>query len=301
MRKRLLLLSILLLAACSPEGPTRYQGYVEGEFVRVASPRAGRLDLLVVARGDNVQPGQRLFALEAGAEQAALDEAQARLADLGKGERPEEAAIRLAQLEQARAQLGLSEKEWHRQQALHADRVVSRQRLDQAAAARDRDAARVQELQARLRSGELAAREDALHAAQAAVAQAQWQLDQKAQAAPVAGLVDEIYYRAGEWVPAGAPVLALLPPGNRKLRFFVPQAELAAVPVGTRLRASCDGCAQPVTATVRHIAATAEFTPPVIYSREQRSRLVFLVEALPEPADALRLQPGQPMDIEPLP
>lgn len=302
MRKRLLLLSILLLAAaCSPEGPTTYQGYVEGEFVRVAAPRAGRLDLLAVARGDSVQPGQRLFALEAGAEKAALDEAQARLADLGKGERPEEAAIRRAQLAEAQAQLSLSDKEWRRQQALHADRVVSRQRLDQAAAARERDAARVRELGARLQAGAMAARGDAIRAAEAAVAQAQWQLDQKTQAATVAGVVDDVYYRLGEWVPAGAPVLALLPPQNRKLRFFVPQADLATLPIGRRLRVHCDSCAQAVRATVRHVAATAEFTPPVIYSREQRSRLVFLVEALPEPADALRLQPGQPVDIEPLP
>jgi len=305
MRKRLLLLSILLstsgLAACSEQRPAVYQGYVEGEFVRVASPRAGRLDLLAVARGDSVQPGQRLFALEAGAETAALDEAQARLADLAKGERPEEAAVRRAQLDQARAQLLLSEKEWRRQQALYADRVVSRQRLDQAAAQRDRDAAQVKELQARLRSGELAAREDTQRAAQAAVAQARWQLDQKAQVAPVAGVVDDVYYRLGEWVPAGAPVLALLPPQNRKLRFFVPQAELAALPIGRRLRVHCDGCAQPVRATVNHVAATAEFTPPVIYSRDQRSRLVFLVEAQPESADAPRLQPGQPVDIEPVP
>lgn len=296
-----MLLFVLTLTACGLQEAPRYQGYVEGEFLRLAAPRAGRLDVLAVRRGEQVLAGRRLFALEAGAEQAALDQAQAELADLRKGQRPEELAVTRAQLAEAQAQATLSESQWRRQQALHASRVVSRERLEGAAAQRARDAARVHELQARIRTGELAGREDAQRAAEAAVAQAQWQLDQKSQIAIVAGVVDDIYYRVGEWVPAGAPVLSLLPPENRKLRFFVPQEALGTLAVGRRLRASCDGCAQPVAATISHVAATAEFTPPVIYSREQRSRLVFLVEARPEPADALRLHPGQPVDIELLP
>jgi HlyD family secretion protein len=291
----------VLLAGCQQETAVVYQGYVEGEAIRVAAPRAGRLDLLAVQRGDAVPTGARLFALEAGVEKAALDEARARLADLGKGERPEEEAIRRAQLSAAQSQAALSQKEWQRQQALFEDRVVSRERLDQAATNRDRDAATVRELQARLRAGALAGRDDARRAAEAAVAQAQWQLDQKSQAATAAGLVEDVYFRAGEWVPAGAPVLALLPPQNRKLRFFVPQEALDGLRPGRRLRVSCDGCAAPLEATVRHVAATAEFTPPVIYSREQRSRLVFLVEAQPAAADAAGLHPGQPVDIELLP
>ncbi|HSW12691.1 MAG TPA: HlyD family efflux transporter periplasmic adaptor subunit [Solimonas sp.] len=301
MPKRMLLLASLLLAACGDQGPPVYQGYVEGEFVRVSAARAGRLDALAVRRGDTVVKGQALFALEAGAEQALLDEAQARLADLGKGERPEESAIRQAQLAEAEAQAGLSQKEWQRQRQLFEGHTISRARLDQAAAARERDAARVRELQARLRAAGLAGREDAQRAAEAMVAQARWQLQQKSQVAPAAGVIDDVYYRVGEWVPAGAPLLSLLPPGNRKLRFFVPQQALSAMPVGRQLQVRCDGCAQPVRAVVSHVAATAEFTPPVIYSREQRSRLVFLVEAQPEAADALRLQPGQPVDVEPLP
>ncbi|PPE72566.1 secretion protein HlyD [Solimonas fluminis] len=300
MRKTILAL-LVLLAGCHEETAGRYQGYVEGEAIRVSAPRAGRLDLLAVQSGDAVNAGARLFALEAGAEKAALDEAQARLSDLGKGERPEEEAIRRAQLAAAQAQAALSQKEWQRQQALFEDRVVSRERLDQAATRRDRDAASVRELQARLRAGALAGRDDARRAAEAAVAQAQWQLDQKSQAAPAAGRVEDVYFRAGEWVPAGTPVLALLPPQNRKLRFFVPQEALDGLRPGRRLRVSCDGCSRPLEATVSHVAASAEFTPPVIYSREQRSRMVFLVEARPAPDDAAGLHPGQPVDIELLP
>lgn len=297
MHKTILML-VLLLAACGEKHSGVYQGYVEGEAIRIASPRAGRLDVLNVQRGQAVKAGERLFALEAGVEQAALAEMQARLADLGKGERPEEEEVRRAQLAEAQAQAALSRKEWQRQERLYADRVVSRERLDQAATNRDRDAARVRELQARLRAGALAGREDARRAAEAAVVQAQWQLDQKSQAATAGGRIEEVYFRAGEWVPAGAPVLALLPPQDRKLRFFVPQSALAGIRRGSQVQASCDGCDKPILATVIRVADTAEFTPPVIYSREQRSRMVFLVEASPAPEDAVRLQPGQPMDIE---
>lgn len=98
--------------------------------------------------------------------------------------------------------------------------------------------------------------------------------------------------------PAGQPVLALLPPGNIKLRFFVPEAELSGIRLGQSLAARCDGCGAPLQVRVSHIAAQAEYTPPVIYSNAQRARLVFMVEARPEPADAARLHPGQPVDVD---
>lgn len=296
-----LLLLGLLLAACRAESPPRYQGYVEGEYLRIAAPRAGRLDVLSVQRGHTVAAGQALFALDATVERAVLDEAQARLADLRKGLRPEELAVARAQLQQAQAQLALSESEWRRQRRLQAEGVSSRQRLEAAQSQRERDAARVRELQSRLQTGELAAREDQRKAAEAAVVQAQWALEQKSQRAPAPGLIDEVFYRPGEWVPAGSPVLSLLPPQNRRLRFFVPETVVGRLKIGQGLRARCDGCAGPLSARISHIAATAEFTPPVIYSREQRSRLVFLVEAQPQATDAAALHPGQPVDIELLP
>jgi HlyD family secretion protein len=107
-----------------------------------------------------------------------------------------------------------------------------------------------------------------------------------------------VFFRQGEYVQAGQPVVALLPPANIKLRFFVPESELAALKLGQAIRVRCDGCGAPVVATLSHIASQAEYTPPVIYSNSQRARLVFMVEAKPEPADAARLHPGQPVDIE---
>ncbi|HXH03889.1 MAG TPA: HlyD family efflux transporter periplasmic adaptor subunit, partial [Candidatus Competibacteraceae bacterium] len=239
-------LTLLLLAGCGKSAPPIYQGYVEGEYLQMMAPVAGRLEALAVSRGDTVAAGAALFRLEPEPERQALDEArerlaaaQARLADLGKGQREEELQVIRAQLEQARAQLALSEKQFIRQRELHARNLSSPAALDESRSQRDRDAARVEELEARLRTGELAGRSDAIRAAEAevkaaaaTVEQASWRLAQKAVSAPRAGLVADTLYRVGEWVAAGAPVVSLLPPENRKLRFFVPETVVGGLRPG---------------------------------------------------------------------
>jgi HlyD family secretion protein len=300
----------LLVAGCTQAPPPGYPGYVEAEYVRVSSPLAGTLARLEVQRGQKVAADAPLFALESESERAAREEAQAQvaraqasLADLGKGRRPPEVAATRAQLAQAEAALRQSEAELARTEKLVADNFLPRQRLDDARAARDRDRARVRELGAQLQVVQLPARPDEIAAAQAqlkaatdALAQAQWRLDQKTQRAPVAGLVDDTLYRPGEWVAAGAPVVSLLPPGNVKVRFYVPEPMLARLRVGAAIRVRCDGCGDDVAAHVTFISPQAEYTPPVIYSRENRSKLVFLVEARPEAPDA-RLHPGLPVAV----
>jgi len=109
-------------------------------------------------------------------------------------------------------------------------------------------------------------------------------------------VVDTLFAR-GEWVPAGAPVVSLLPPANVKVRFFVPEPRLGSVTVGQKVALACDGCAAPIAGTVSFIAPQAEYTPPVIYSKDSRAKLVFLVEARPAPEDAVKLHPGQPIDV----
>jgi HlyD family secretion protein len=109
--------------------------------------------------------------------------------------------------------------------------------------------------------------------------------------------VSDTLFVQGDWVPSGAPVVSLLPPGNVKIRFFVPEPRLGAVAVGQKVSVGCDGCA-PLTATISFIAPQAEYTPPVIYSKESRAKLVFLVEALPDAKDAAKLHPGQPVDVK---
>jgi HlyD family secretion protein len=299
------------LAACGPTTPPALQGYVEGEYVRVAAPFAGTLVSLDTQRGAEVVPGAALFALEAESEDAARREAEERMRkaivqveDLKKGKRPTEIETARAQLAQAQAAAGLSEREWRRQLDLVQKGFVSQSAADQAKSARDRDHDRVVELQNSLATVEAGARPDEIRAAEAeaaaakqALAQADWKLRQKSVASTVSGTVTDTLFVRGEWVPAGAPVVSLLPPTNVKVRFFVPEPRLGSVKLGQKVSLACDACAAPVEGTVSFIAPQAEYTPPVIYSKDSRAKMVFLVEARPSPADAPKLHPGQPIDV----
>lgn len=283
-------------------------GYAEAELVFVAPPTAGLLQTLAVQRGDRVGTGQLLYKLEADAQTLARDAAAARqeraeaqAQNLRKGKRPAELQAIDQQLAQARAAQAVSQAALQRQQQLVAQGFVSALRLDELVAARDRDAARVQELQAQrvlaseaARSDEIAAAAEA-RAGSADLALAAWREGQMQRTAPAEALVYDVLYRVGEWVPAGAPVVSLLPPGALKLRFFVPEAMLAQAVVGREVTVSCDGCAAGLRARIRYVSPQAEFTPPVIYSNDSRSKLVFMAEA--EPAAAADLKPGQPVDV----
>jgi HlyD family secretion protein len=120
---------------------------------------------------------------------------------------------------------------------------------------------------------------------------------QMQQEAPAAARVADTYFRVGEWVNAGVPVVSLLPDGATKARFFVPEAELGSIAAGQAVTLSCDGCGAPIPARITRIATQAEYTPPVIFSNAQRAKLVFMIEARPEPAEGKRLKPGQPLDV----
>jgi HlyD family secretion protein len=308
-------LRFLLLAAavsgCVDDGDGVLQGYAEGEYVRVASPIAGQLARLSALRGADVKAGDPLFALEQENEVAArrqaeeqFRQAEAQFRNLLTGKRPEEIDAIRAQLAQAEASLKLSEANLARQEELVRANFISKEAADTARSARDRDRERVSELKAQLAAARLAARPDEIKAAQAAaaaarqaLAQAEWRLDQKSLRAPQDALVADTFYVQGEWVPAGSPVVSLLPPANIKVRFFVPEKLLGAVKSGQKVSVRCDGCGEPIAAPVSYIAPQAEYTPPVIYSRENRAKLVFLVEARPAPAEAVKLHPGQPVEV----
>jgi HlyD family secretion protein len=300
----------LMLAGCGNSPPPGYPGYVEADYVRVAAPLSGTLARLSVNRGDEVAANAPLFVLESAQETAARAEAESRarqseatLADLEKARRPPEIAAVRAQLAQAEAAIKQSESDLMRTQKLVADKFLPAQQLDNATAKRDSDRARVAELRAQLELANMPARSDAIAAARNeakaandALAQAQWRLDQKTQTAPIAGIVYDTLYRPGEWVAAGSPIVSLLPPGNVKIRFYVPEPALATLRRGAAVSVRCDGCSAPIPARVAFIAPQAEYTPPVIYSRENRSKLVFLVEARPaEPNPALH--PGLPVEV----
>jgi len=307
----LALLLASLLPGCAPADQGRVQGYVEGEFVYIASPLAGKLLSLSVKRGDHVHADQLLFSLESTAETALRDTAERRvqqardtLEDLYKGKRPTEIASIEAQLEQARAALKFSEPEYIRMEKLVKSKATSVQEFEQAQSTRDQDRQRVSQLVAELETARLGARPDQIAAAkddiralEASLAKAEWDASQKEQTALEAGLVFDTLFREGEWVAAGRPVVVLLPPRNIKVRAFVPQTEIGRLHQGDPVRVTVDGVAEPFTGKISYISPRAEFTPPVIYSQESRNKLVFMIEVVFAPEVATKLHPGQPVDV----
>lgn len=308
--KRVLMasLSSVVLIACSESAPPVLPGYIEVEYTQIAAPIAGRLIQLSVAKGVEVKAGMPLFVLESDSEQASLDEARALLqgseaqaADLAKGKRKDEIAVLEAQQSAVLARLALAKSDLQRQSGLARSGFISSASLDALQARVRTEESQAQEIKAQIDVARLAARADARSAAEAAIvaakarlAQSRWRVTQKNVLAPVSAHVDDTLYRLGEWVPAGSPVVSLQEAAAIKVRFFVSQSQLSQFQPGQKLRVSCDGC-QPFAATVNFVAKSAEFTPPVIYSKESRSQLVFLVEAKPQ-AGAI-LSPGQPVDV----
>ena len=314
MHRAPLLILLGLLASCARQQDGAWQGYIEGEYVLLASPYAGQLQKLHVRRGEQVESGKPVFALEQEAERAArleaeerLKSAQARMENLQAARRPPEIAALREQVNQAKAAAEFSQRQLVREEDLFKRGFTAKARLDEARTTHERDVARMRETEAQLKNalmplGREAEREAAqaeMQAAKAALAQAAWRLEQKSVAAPVAALVQDTFFVPGEWVPAGRPVVSLLPPGNFKARFYLPETVLGSIQIGNPIQVSCDGCPAPVDAKVSYISAQAEYTPPVLYSKEQRAKLVFLVEARVAPADGARLRPGQPVDVKP--
>ena len=311
----LALLAAVVLSGCAKEKSQALQGYVEGEFANVGASAAGTLTKLAVKRGDKVAPNATLFTLDNTSEQAAKQQAQEqvkaaqnRLANLQTGKRPPEVAVTTAQAEQAAAARRLSELQWQQQQKLFKGGFISQAALDQARANYERDIARYDETEAQGRVARLPLGRDAelraaaadLDAARAALAQADWRLSQRNGLAPAnaeGALVQDTFFVEGEWVPAGRPVVSLLPPGNVKVRFFVPETQVGAVHPGDPVSIACDGCGAPISAKVSFISTQAEYTPPVIYSKDSRAKLVFMIEARPGPQDGAKLRPGQPVDV----
>jgi HlyD family secretion protein len=300
------------LGGCNKQAQNIYQGYAEGDYVLVASPYAGSLQQLSVARGDTVSEGAPLFVLEQGNEAAArraaeerVRSAQARVENLRAAQRPAQLEALKAQLRDAEAARALSASQLERDKDLYGQNFISRAALDEGITRLRRDEARVEQIKAEIdlatasvgRSGEVAAAKAEVAAARAVLEQADWQLSQKTVPSPVSGLVQDTFYVVGEWVPGGKPVVSILPPANIKLRFYVPETLVGAIRPGQNVSVHCDGCAAPVRATVSFVSTEPEYTPPVIYSRESRAKLVFLIEARPSIEDAAKLKPGQPVDV----
>jgi HlyD family secretion protein len=314
MRYSLLFLCAVLLAltGCSRQKSAGYQGYLEGEFVYVGAPLGGQLEKLAVTKGARVAAGTPLFTLEHANELAAqrqaadqLRAAEARLADARKGQRPSELATLSARLAQARAAAELSHLDLARQKNLFETRVLAASDYDRARLTHEKNTRAIDELEALLTTAGLGGRSDALAAAEADVSAAaaaktktDWAVAQKSQSAPRAALIYDTLYREGEFVAAGNPVVSLLPAENIKVRFFVPEAEFAALTAGATVRIAITGRPAPLDARISYLSPSPEYTPPILYNRENRSKLVFMVEAVFNDATAARdLHPGQPVDV----
>ena len=307
-----LLILAVTAGGCETPSPEGFQGYVEAEYTYVSSPQPGDLAELFVQRGENVPAGTPLFELDNDLETAQRNEAEQRvqqsrqrLEDLQKGMRTSEIDAIKAKIAQARAGLRLSELEYERRRKLFKDKTIPKEHLDQASAKYRRDRAFVEELSAQLETARMGGRVDAIRAAEsdvaameAVLAQADWRLEQKTQSAPESALVFDTYYTVGEWVPAGRPVVSLLISRNVKVRFFVPEPRIAQLKLNQGIGVDCDGCAEGLRGRISYISPEAEYTPPVIYSEHTRSKLVFMVEALPDhDREQVPLHPGQPVDI----
>jgi HlyD family secretion protein len=307
----LICIPLLWVSGCAPQPAAVYQGYVEGEYVYVASAGSGELQTLFVSRGDAVQAGEELFELDPEPERAALREAEqrvaqaeARLADLTKGLRPSEVAALEARLTGARANAEFTEIEAQRLSRLKQDNVISQEEMDRVQTQLDSAEATVARLRADLETARLGARSDEIRVAEAESAaaaaardRARWFAEQKRVSAPAQGVIEDTLYRVGERVAPRQPVVVLLPPENIKVRFFVPESERSSMIVGTPVWVNYDGAADPVSAKVSFLSTEAEFTPPVIYSRENRAKLVYMVEAVFDAVSTQDLRPGQPVDV----
>lgn len=300
-----------LFTACTAAPPFA-TGYVEGEYVLIAPVSTAQISSLKVARGDHVDVGAVLVEMErqdaeiaVAQAQAAKSKAESQLANLSEGKRPEEIGVIEAMLASARAQLDEAKRNATRLASLTSKGVATQAQQDDGATAVATAEAKTAEVEANLavarlpaRPQEIAAAEATLHGAEADLARAEWVLDKRQLTAPAAGVIADVIRNPGEIAGPSAPVLSLLPDGGIKLRLYVPEALIAKIKTDSTLHVNCDACAPGLTATVSYIADGPEFTPPVIYSLENRQKLVFLIEARPDADAALALKPGQIVDVD---
>jgi HlyD family secretion protein len=291
--RKLLILSAITLTLCACEKHSEYTGYVEGRLTYVSSPFSGKLTLLPVVRGQTVRTGDMLYQLESqpqsddlNAAQATVQQISAELADKMTGQRPSELSAISAQITQAKAQVEYAQKDLARKQQLVKQKAIEQNQLDLARQNLKIAEAAEKQAEANLNSGKLPGREEQIKSLQEQLAgananleKARWNLSQKTVKATVGAQVFDIYYHVGELAPANQPVLSILAPQDIKVIFFVDEATLGKIKPGQSVQIKCDGCRSKITAKISFISPSAEYTPPVIYSRSASSKLVYEVEA----------------------
>ena len=298
----------LILGGCH-HSDRKYQGYVEGEDIYLASPSAGNLIKICVERGQRVKKGQFLFQLDPNPQQLLIREAKAVyrqaqhiLHDLQLPKRKNEQESIKEQIAQADAQLQLATMRVQRNQTLYDKHVLDKDTLD-ASIERQKELIHLKEqFQFNLNLAMQGARPEQINAQKAQLSslnikleEAQWELDQKTGYAPDDGQVFDVYYRKGEFVSAQRPVLSLLTPSNTRIEFFVPLDDLPLLHVGGKIQFTDEMLKHNGSATISYISPEAEYAPPLVYSRENSQKLVFRVKASID--DAQQAVPGQPVIV----
>ncbi len=288
-----------------------FLGYVEGDLRYIGPIEAERIKSVAVDVGDKVAADAPLFAMETPVLEQQRKEVAARIAQMeaqlqnlqAAVNRPQQVAVLEAAVTRAEAALKLSRLTYDRQKILYAKRDVPKSTLDSAEMALSRDEASLTEAKRQVTAALLTGRSQEIEGAEAALRQARSQLAQldiriarQSVVAPAEGSIEDVFFRAGEMVNAGQPVLSLLPPEGRKTRFYVPQGKLAQFRMGQRVRIFCDGCPDPLHARIFYISSQEEYTPPVIFSDVEREKLVFKIEARMEGA-AIDLPLGLPLRV----
>ena len=301
-------LAATLFVTCAPPAPFA-TGYVEGEYTLVAPVETAQVRSVLVARGDRLEAGAVLAEMERQDAEIALAEADANLAqansqleDLLEGARPEEIDVIEANLASARLQAEEAARQRDRTLRLAERGVQTDAQRDDAETAAQVAEARVTQVAAELAVKKLPPRPHAVEQARAAVAaadaareRAKWKLDQRSLGLPQPVTVVDVIRQEGEIAGPSAPVLSVLADGAVKLRLYIPETSVASIGIGDDLSVACDGCNPGTTARISYISNEPEFTPPVIYSLENRQKLVYLIEARPEGDH--RLKPGQIVSV----
>lgn len=305
----IIIIVVLLINGCDFNEKDQIEGYVEGENIYIASPFYGVLKKLPVRRGERVTKGTLLFRLDPNPQQMNINQAQADLTqalsvltDLTKPKRIQEIEAIEAQIAQTNAQITLADIRVSRYQKLVNKQASDKDSLDVALANLQQQKQLKTQYEANLALAKLGSRDDLIRAQQsqvdslkAKIAIAQWELSQKTLYAPANGVIFDTYYRTGEYVAAQQPVLSLLTPENIRIEFFVPLEFLAKLKTGQKISFDCEGCAKNNPAVISYISPDAEFLPPLVYSRENNTKLVFRIKAQINSPDLFK--PGQPVMV----
>lgn len=268
-----LFLITTLLCACK-DGEKQYNGYIDADLTYLSSNYSGRLAELFVHRGETVHKNQLLFKLEQTSEQYAVESSHLNENNL------------MAQKQEILAQLHYSELNYQRTSKMRQQQSASQNDLD--VAKKDID----------VLNNQLKAIDFQIQASHIATSDKRWQKSRTENVTEDNGLIFDTYYTPREFVQAGQPVLSLITKKHIKVIFYAPEAELSHITLNQKIKISSDGTSPLATGHISYISNIAQYTPPIIYSREERQDLVFRVEASIDTPDLQHIHLGQPVSLE---